>query len=139
MSVGEQISLFDRDLWFSRTCWACFPQTTEKILEPSLNRPQELPITTPQFLDLRTDRAGVTLGAFWEIGFLSLGAYTIASFGEYPSAVVESHLSQILEDKPHPKYFLSARACQGILDRLNREGEIAPPQIEQALIHQAKQ
>ena len=45
-----------------------------------------------------------------------LGEYTTHSFGESPREENVSRLSQILEDCPHPKYSLSARACQGILN-----------------------
>jgi hypothetical protein len=58
------------------------------------------------------------------------------SFGESPSAVVESHLSQILEDNPHPKYSLSAKACQGILNRASRRGKKLPEPLENALRNQ---
>jgi hypothetical protein len=57
--------------------------------------------------------------ASWETDGLSLGEYTTRSFGECPSVAVESRLSQILEDNPHPKYFLSAKACQGICGERN--------------------
>ena len=60
------------------------------------------------------------------------------SFGEYPSEEKESLLSQILEDHPHPKYSLSARACQGILNRANRRGKQLPEQLEKALITQSQ-
>jgi len=55
------------------------------------------------------------------------------SFGESPKEGVESHLSQILEDNPHPKYYLSAKACQGILNRANRRGKKLPPMLQEAL------
>jgi len=61
------------------------------------------------------------------------GVYSTHSFGESPSVVVESHLSQILEDAPHPKYSLSAKACQGILRRAERRGKILPDVLKIAL------
>ena len=59
------------------------------------------------------------------------------SFGESPSVAVESRLSQILEDSPLPKYCLSAKACQGILNRANKRGKELPPELEAALENQA--
>lgn len=56
------------------------------------------------------------------------------SFGESPNVAVESHLSQILEDTPHPKYCLSDKACLGILTRARRRGKQLPPILEEALI-----
>ncbi len=55
------------------------------------------------------------------------------SFGECPNAAVESHLSQILEASPHPKYCLSAKACQGILNRAARRGKDLPEALKKAL------
>jgi DNA (cytosine-5)-methyltransferase 1 len=46
-------------------------------------------------------------------------------------------LSQILEDNPHPKYYLSARACKGILERAKRRGKALPEVLEKALRAQA--
>ena len=70
-------------------------------------------------------------------GGASLGDYTMPSFGEYPSEENVSRLSQILEDSPHPKYSLSAKACQGILNRAKRRGKKLPDMLETALIAQA--
>ena len=55
---------------------------------------------------------------------------------DVPCAAVESRLSQILEDTPHPKYSLSARACAGILRRAERRGKKLPPELEAALLAQ---
>jgi hypothetical protein len=42
-----------------------------------------------------------------------------------------------LEENPHPKYFLSAKACQGILRRAAKRGKELPPMLKEALIRQA--
>ena len=57
--------------------------------------------------------------------------------GESPSAAVESSLSQILEDSPHQRYYLSKNACLGILRRAKVRGKELPPQLEIALRIQA--
>ena len=72
----------------------------------------------------------------WEDGAL-LGAYTTHSFGESPSVDAGSRLSQILEDSPHPKYYLSAKACEGILRRAERRGKELPPMLKEALVAQS--
>ena len=66
-----------------------------------------------------------------------LGAYSMRNFGESPSVAVESSLSQILEDNPHPKYYLSAKACRGILRRAERRGKELPPMLKEALERQS--
>lgn len=53
--------------------------------------------------------------------------------GESPNAVVASRLSQILEEAPQEKYFLTERACQGILNRAERRGKELPPELKAAL------
>lgn len=59
------------------------------------------------------------------------------SFGECPSVENASHLSAILEASPPLKYSLSAKACQGILNRAERRGKPLPPALKTALERQA--
>jgi hypothetical protein len=66
-----------------------------------------------------------------------LGGFTTRSFGECPSEENVSRLSQILEDSPLPKYSLSARACEGILNRASRRGKELPSELREALERQA--
>ena len=65
------------------------------------------------------------------------GENTTVNFGESPSVVKESRLSQILEDSVPEKYYLSAKACRGILTRAERRGKTLPPELEAALIAQS--
>lgn len=53
----------------------------------------------------------------------------------YPTK--DSYLSQILENNPDEKYYLSPRACQGILRRAEKRGKDLPPQLKEALEAQA--
>jgi hypothetical protein len=69
----------------------------------------------------------------WADGAL-LGGYMTHSFGESPSVANVSHLSQILEVTPHRKYYLSAKACQGILTRAERRGKELPSELKTALV-----
>ena len=71
------------------------------------------------------------------MGGALLGVYTMRSFGECPNVEKESLLSQILEDHPHPKYSLSARACQGILNRAKKRGKVLPEMLRIALENQS--
>lgn len=63
----------------------------------------------------------------------SHGAYLMHSFGESPSVAAVSRLSQILEARAHPKYYLSEKACLGIIRRAERRGKKLPPMLEKAL------
>ena len=131
-----QLSITDiyPDTWCGRTYPEHSVQTTEKTSEPSLKKRQGSPSRMPLFLDLTA--SGATADALWEDGGALLGEYTTRSFGESPKEGVESRLSQILQEDPLPKYCLSARACQGILNRANRRGKELPSELREALENQ---
>lgn len=57
--------------------------------------------------------------------------------GESPKEESESSLSQILEETPHQKYYLSAKACAGILKRAEKRGRELPGILKEALTRQA--
>lgn len=77
--------------------------------------------------------------ATWTDDGAWLGEYTTRNTGESPNAAVESRLSQILEATPHTKYCLSARACQGILNRAARRGKGLPEMLKAALTRQSQE
>lgn len=60
-----------------------------------------------------------------------------AQYWGVPSAAVESTLSQILEANVPKKYYLSAKACEGILRRAERRGKELPPMLKTALEQQS--
>ena len=72
------------------------------------------------------------------MGGLSLGELMMLNTGECPIAAVESRLSQILEDNPQEKYYLSAKACQGILRRAERRGKDLPETLKAVLLMQSE-
>lgn len=92
---------------------------------------------SPLFLSLRTDGQQPDASPMWEENGALLGAFSMLSFGERPSAENASHLSQILEASPHPKYSLSAKACLGIVRRAERRGKELSPLLKTALLNQA--
>lgn len=61
------------------------------------------------------------------IGYLTLG------ISEFPNAAVECSLSAVLEMDVPPKYFLSAKACRGILRRAERRGKELPEILKRVL------
>lgn len=142
--VAGQISLFDfaPGIWSGKTYLEPSQATTAKISEPSSKRPPKSQKATFLFLDLRADD-GHTREPSWEEGTTGLrsalpGDYTTPNIGEYPSDARESRLSQILEDGPLQKYYLTARACQGILNRAERRGKELPEILKTALENQAQ-
>lgn len=67
------------------------------------------------------------------------GECSMLSFGVYPREEKESSLSQILQKKEDvpTKYYLSAKACAGILRRAERINKPLPESLETALKRQA--
>ena len=57
--------------------------------------------------------------------------------GVSPREGKESSLWQILEERPHPRYYLTRKACLGILRRSAERGKELPPQLKEALEVQA--
>jgi hypothetical protein len=80
------------------------------------------------------DLRGNPLVSWVETGGASLGEQLMLNTGEYPNDVVESTLSQILQENVPTKYYLSVRACQGILNRAKRRGKQLPQMLEEALM-----
>ena len=130
------MSLFDLDTWCGKTYQEPSAQTKEKTSGVSLKKQRGSQIKTPLFLDLRTEN-GPLVVVSWVMGGALLGEYTTHSFGEYPNEENVSLLSQILEETPHPKYCLSAKACQGILRRAERRGKELPPLLKETLLRQS--
>lgn len=75
-------------------------------------------------------------GLSWETDFPSDGGYLTPNTGEYPSEENESHLSQILQEAAPDRYFLTAKACMGIIERAKRRGKELPPALREALEEQ---
>jgi len=136
LAKGQQ-TIFDLDIWSGKMSPEHLVQTKEKILESSSKKPRKWQRGMPAFLDLRGGKNGQPQEQSWEMGGLLLGEYTMRSFGESPSEERGSRLSQILEEQPHPKYCLSAKACQGILNRAERRGKVLPEILKMALLRQS--
>lgn len=65
---------------------------------------------------------------------LWLGDSWTVNISEWPSAESVSLLSQTLEVNAPEKYYLSERACQGILTRASRRGKKLPDLLQTALL-----
>ena len=88
------------------------------------------------FLDLRSG-AGNILGPYWEIDPPWLGCDGTLNTSECPKDAVESSLSAILQDSVPSKYYLTRKACLGILRRAEEREKDLPEQLELALKAQA--
>ena len=120
---------------FGKTCQEHSAPTEEKISEPCWKNLPALNSQTFQFLDLRVGGAdGAKPEQSLETDGLWLGDSLTLNIGESPSVANESLLSQILEVDVPLKYFLSARACRGILTRASRRGKALPDLLKTALL-----
>lgn len=125
----SQLTLFDQDTWCGKMSPEPSPVPKVKISGRSLKKLSALRTAPVMFLDL-TSGSGNLLGLpYWEMSSHWLGEYWTHNTGESPNDVVESSLSQILEDSPHPKYYLSKTACLGILRRAKARDKELPLQL----------
>lgn len=119
---------------FGKTCPEHLAPMEEKISEPYWKNLPAWNNQTLQFLDLRRGADGAKPEQSSETDGLWLGDSLTLNIGEFPNAERESLLSWILEDNVPQKYYLSARACQGILTRASRRGKPLPDILRQALM-----
>ena len=118
---------------FGKTCQEHSAATEEKTSElcwknwPALSNPKF------QSLDLRKENGQKQALSVVTDGALR-GELSTLNFGESPSVAVESRLSWILEDNVPEKYYLSERACQGVLNRSSRRGKALPEILHTALL-----
>lgn len=132
---GPELTL-DRALWYGRTYRAHSASIAEETSQQYSKKQSEWWNKKPPIF-CRLQKGGLMQAASWETDGQSLGEYSMHSFGESPSVAAESRLSQILEANAHPKYYLSAKACQGILNRANLRGKELPEMLRIALENQA--
>ena len=136
---GDQVSLFDQDTSAGKTSWAYSAQARRTGRISGLSWSQLLDYIAPpyQFLDL-TPGAGNLLGQFeWEMRSALHGGAFLRNTGPSPRDATESCLSQILEDHPPKKYYLTTAACLGILRRAKERGKPLPQALDTALRIQA--
>ena len=136
---AEQLSMFGQDLWHGRTCPAPSAREHQRARTSGSfwRRSSALNAIPFQSLDL-TPGAGNLLGEFyWELISPWRGGASTLNTGVSPKDAKESSLSQILQADPPLKYYLSPKACLGILRRAFERGKELPKKLERALKIQA--
>ena len=113
---------------------ALSPPTKERTSKKSLKLSSPSKDIRLMRLDLKS---GIPSERSWQIIFLSAGGYLMLSTSESPKDARESFLSQILETHVPEKYYLSPRACLGILRRAKTKGKDLPEILREALMKQA--
>ena len=135
----DQLCLFDPATYVGKTCQVLSRQvsSTARTSAVSSRKLYELKYQAFQSLDL-TPGAGNLLGEFyWETISPCVGGAWMLNTGVSPREEKESSLSQILQADPHRRYYLSPKACLGILRRAYERGKELPPKLKRALQIQA--
>ena len=90
------------------------------------------------FLDLTPGHGNLLGVSYWEMISPWRGGSSTLNTGPAPLSAEDVYsLSQILQDAPPRKYYLSRTACLGILRRAGERGKELPPQLKAALMAQA--
>ena len=97
--------------------------------------------TSPASCQVRKDGIlGPSSGAWGNSGMGGATGFSMRNISEFHSAAGVSSLSDILETGDLPRrYFLSAKACKGILRRAEKRGKALPTQLRRALQSIAEQ
>ena len=135
----DQLCLFDPATYVGKTCQVLSRRVSSTVRTSAVSSRKlyELKYQAFQSLDL-TPGAGNLLGEFyWETISPCVGGAWMLNTGVSPREEKESSLSQILQADPHRRYYLSPKACLGILRRAYERGKELPPKLKRALQIQA--
>ena len=140
--MDGQVGWFDLDTWSGKMSQEPLAAETQKerTSQPSSKKSSKSQSREPLCLCVYRTEDGQNPGAITlkMVPGALLGEYMTLSFGECPKEENASRLSQILEAYPLQRYSLSAKACQGILNRAERRGKKLPEELERALRAQAE-
>ena len=135
-----QGSLFAHDGCAGRTCPARSAQGPPRgrTSASSSRRSSELRTIPFMSLDLTPGHGNLLGESYWELISPSPGGSSTLNTGPAPLSEEDVYsLSQILQDAPPRKYYLSKTACLGILRRARERGKELPPQLKTALMAQS--
>ena len=135
----EQVTLSDLGICCGKTFREPSPAERPKARTSvsSSRRSSELSAVPFMSLDLTPGHGNLLGESYWELISPWLGGAWMLNTGVSPNDARESSLSQILQDAPPIKYYLSPKACLGILRRASERGKALPPKLERALKIQA--
>ena len=139
--ADDQMNFCDLDSWDGKMFSVLFPPDAPKARTFASSSKKSHGSSAVPFMSLDlTPGAGNLLGeSYWELCSPLLGGSSMRNTGESPREEKESTLSQILEEHPPKKYYLTATACKGILRRAEERGKPLPPQLQAALEMQSGQ
>ncbi|MBR2131995.1 MAG: DNA cytosine methyltransferase [Oscillospiraceae bacterium] len=101
-------------------------------------KPDSALIAIPYFhLNLSPDHVDLFGCHFWELRSPWRDGKPPLNTGVAPREPIRVSLSEILEQNPDPKYYLSQTACRGILRRSEERNKELPSQLKKALMIQS--
>ena len=132
---GEQASMFDPECCAGKTFREPSPAESGKARTSGSSWKKRSELVYQEFMFLKiTLGDGDILGQpYWEILSPYVGESSTLNTGVCPRVVRGSSLWQILEPHPQRKYYLSRKACLGILRRARKRGKELPATLKLAL------
>ena len=130
---GDQVSMFDPGLQHGKTSPARSPPTKARTSGASWKKRSELVYRAYMFLKVIPGAGNILGQPYWELLAPFVGESLTLNTGVSPRAARGSSLWRILEPHPHRRYFLSRKACLGILRRARRRGKVLPDTLREAL------
>ena len=136
---AEQLSMFGPDTWYGKMSPEPSPAAhqKEKISASYWKRSLELKAVPFLSLDLTPGRGNLLGESYWELISPWRGGASMLNTGVSPREERGSSLSRILQDHPPKRYYLTWKACQGILRRASERGKELPEKLKRALEIQA--
>lgn len=130
--LAGQISLFDPDSPCGKMFLERIPAMAGGISKRS-SKPSAI-LDGPEIMYLSLKNGGVQ-GASWAKVTALPGEHMMLNTGPGPhNGESASTLSQILQANAPEKYFLSKKACQGIINRAKKRGKDLPKILLEALL-----
>ncbi len=131
----EQVSMFAPDSCAGKTCPAHSPAGSKREMTSGSfwRKHSELVYQEFMFLKITLGDGDILGQPYWEILSPYVGESSTLNTGVCPRVVRGSSLWQILEPHPQRKYYLSRKACLGILRRARKRGKELPATLKLAL------
>lgn len=131
----EQVSMFAPDSCAGKMSPAHSPAGSKREMTfgSSWRKHSELVYQEFMFLKITLGDGDILGQPYWEILSPYVGESSTLNTGVCPRVVRGSSLWQILEPHPQRKYYLSRKACLGILRRARKRGKELPVTLKLAL------
>lgn len=131
----EQVSMFAPDSCAGKMSPAHSPVGSKREMTSgsSWRKHSELVYQEFMFLKITLGDGDILGQPYWEILSPYVGESSTLNTGVCPRVVRGSSLWQILEPHPQRKYYLSRKACMGILRRARKRGKELPAPLKLAL------